>query len=358
MGSYTPYALLALLLVGFQMRGVWLAGPAIVFLAVIPSLDLIFGEDLVSFSIDDFLEIQIRLCRLAPYGFIVGYVVLFFVYARIAGGLRAWEFFLATTSMGAVASINVAAAHELIHKHSRLAKGFGRLGFCFVAYMHFEYLHLFGHHRDAGTEEDNHTAWYGEAFGMYLIRTVRDAIAFCNNFENARLKRRGINTLSLQNRLLWFLCLPVVLSACLFISLGWLSVLFYFGQALIAIVSLEAVSYIEHYGLMRDRAGSGYDPMDNRHSWNSYHRFSNYLTFMLQRHSEHHLKPTKDYFLLGTNGESPKLPVGYPLLILLMLSNKYWRKTIDPLLPRTPAPNDAAVAAQRPTSQPFGKRCA
>ncbi len=52
--------------------------------------------------------------------------------------------------------------------------------------------------------------------------------------------------------------------------------------AFIAIIHLEAVNYIEHYGLERKKIGyDEWEKVNITHSWNAPHRFSNYLLFKL-----------------------------------------------------------------------------
>ena len=71
-----------------------------------------------------------------------------------------------------------------------------------------------------------------------------------------------------------------------------LSWIFGFGAVLI----LEIINYVEHYGLRRKRLEDGtYEKVTIRHSWNAPHRMSNYLLFKLQRHSDHHENAFKPY---------------------------------------------------------------
>ena len=60
-------------------------------------------------------------------------------------------------------------------------------------------------------------------------------------------------------------------------------------SALGGISMLEIINYIEHYGLQRKKLPDGtYEKVNIRHSWNAPHKFSNYLFYKLQRHSDHH----------------------------------------------------------------------
>jgi len=65
--------------------------------------------------------------------------------------------------------------------------------------------------------------------------------------------------------------------------------IFFVLEAYLSIFYLEAINYIEHYGLSRKKLENGeYEKVTIRHSWNAPHRFSNYILFKLQRHSDHH----------------------------------------------------------------------
>jgi len=65
--------------------------------------------------------------------------------------------------------------------------------------------------------------------------------------------------------------------------------LLFLAEAIYSIVYLEAINYIEHYGLSRKKLPNGeFEKVTIRHSWNAPHRFTNYVLFKLQRHSDHH----------------------------------------------------------------------
>ena len=62
---------------------------------------------------------------------------------------------------------------------------------------------------------------------------------------------------------------------------------------------LEAVNYLEHYGMLRQIVGVAgkerYERVDPTHSWNSNNIATNVLLYHLQRHSDHHANPTRRY---------------------------------------------------------------
>ena len=105
-------------------------------------------------------------------------------------------------------------------------------------------------------------------------------------------------------------------------------------QAFIAITLLEAVNYLEHYGMLREIVGvpgkERYERVEPRHSWNSNNIATNVLLYHLQRHSDHHAHPTRRYQALRDEKSAPALPTGYASMILLALVPPAWNRVMDP----------------------------
>ena len=100
-----------------------------------------------------------------------------------------------------------------------------------------------------------------------------------------------------------------------------------------SIFYLENINYIEHYGLRRAKLANGeYEKVSIRHSWNAPHRFTNYILFKLQRHSDHHENSLKPYQTLLSLEDSPNLPHGYSVMILMSLFPTVWFDIMDPLV--------------------------
>eukprot|EP00345_Euplotes_harpa_P000653 CAMPEP_0168322530 /NCGR_PEP_ID=MMETSP0213-20121227/2941_1 /TAXON_ID=151035 /ORGANISM="Euplotes harpa, Strain FSP1.4" /LENGTH=135 /DNA_ID=CAMNT_0008324429 /DNA_START=765 /DNA_END=1169 /DNA_ORIENTATION=+ len=88
--------------------------------------------------------------------------------------------------------------------------------------------------------------------------------------------------------------------------------LFVIAYAIGNIFFLETTNYIEHYGLLRVKDRNGlYESISMKHSWNAPQKYSNYLFFKLQRHSDHHTNLYKPYQTLNTFEDCPLLPNGY-----------------------------------------------
>ena len=92
--------------------------------------------------------------------------------------------------------------------------------------------------------------------------------------------------------------------------------------------ALEAINYVEHYGLVRERG----KPVRRRHSWNSNHTIGRITLYELTRHSDHHFKSSKKYQVLESIEDSPQLPYGYPTSILISFFPPLWFKIMNPLV--------------------------
>jgi len=59
---------------------------------------------------------------------------------------------------------------------------------------------------------------------------------------------------------------------------------------------LEVINYMEHYGLLRRKDKNGiYESINIKHSWNASQLISNYASFKVLRHSDHHANSYKPY---------------------------------------------------------------
>ncbi len=108
--------------------------------------------------------------------------------------------------------------------------------------------------------------------------------------------------------------------------------LFYLAQIIGTHIVLESVNYIQHYGLLRKQHDGEYEKTGAEHTWDADHFFSSFMTFRVGHHSYHHLV-VKPYYLLDTEAQAPKLPMGYFWSIAMVLLPPWWHRVINPRLP-------------------------
>ena len=113
-------------------------------------------------------------------------------------------------------------------------------------------------------------------------------------------------------------------------TFSWNVAVFFFAQSILGFSLLEAVNYIEHYGIMRNEIANGrYERVNPTHSWNSNYLVTNFYLFQLQRHSDHHANANRRYQVLRHFDESPQMPQGYPAMMLMAMIPPLWFKVMD-----------------------------
>lgn len=227
--------------------------------------------------------------------------------------------------------IGINAAHELVHRiDSPFETNLGRMMLATTGYVHWASEHVKGHHRWVATPEDPATARLGQSFYRFWPQTVFGGWKSAWRIESSLAARRGKSVWSWKNPIVGWTAFEIILVLGLWGLFGFGGVVFFAAQALVAISLLEAVNYLEHYGLERKETSPGqYEKVTPAHSWNADHWLTNRFLFNLQRHSDHHANPQRRYQLLRHFDESPQLPAGYAGMVPLVLVPGIWRRLID-----------------------------
>lgn len=341
--SALPFAIaflmVPLLVLGGAYGGLWVFGPFLYGSWIVSLLDRVLGRDEANMD-PKTSDGALFWHRMVTYGWVPLHLFAFaFVYAAIGHGhLEDWEAAVLTAGLGlATGGIGITIAHELIHQRGWWERALGELLLVSNAYGHFATEHLRGHHVTVATPRDPVTARKGESYYRFFLRAVPGQLRSAWALDRARLARRGLPVWHRSNPF-WRYGLGALAFAGLAVALAGPWGLAYFGlQCLIGIYQLEAVNYVEHYGLTREYLGEGrFERVKPRHSWNASQRVSNWLLINLQRHSDHHFRPDRRYPLLQSypRQEAPQLPLGYPLMVFFALIPPLWFWRMDPKLDR------------------------
>jgi alkane 1-monooxygenase len=133
-----------------------------------------------------------------------------------------------------------------------------------------------------------------------------------------------------NNEMFLFQVVQLLFVIGVFYFFGMKAMVGFLIAALIGGLLLEAVNYIEHYGLLRKTMDTGkYERVLPQHSWNSDHIFGRLLLFELSRHSDHHYLASRKYQILRSMDQAPQMPTGYPGMILLALVPFCWFGVMD-----------------------------
>lgn len=348
LGYLLPLALPLTVPVGVALGGVGTFLPLGVAFVLVPLVDHVVGTDADATLPTPPSARSRRAFDALLYAWIPVHVALLaWGAAAFVGTSSTLEAAGVALSVGALTGgIGITVAHELGHRLGRVDRACSFLLLASTAYAHFQIEHNQGHHARVATPEDPATARAGESLYRFVPRSVVRGFACAWSLEAARLARAGCRTVSLRNRMLWGLAAALAVAGLLAGAYGPGALAFWAVQATVAVGLLEAVNYVEHYGLLRTRGPDGrYERVRAAHSWNSSHRVSNWLLFNLQRHSHHHAHVTTHYEELRHRDDAPQLPTGYPAAVLIALVPPLWRRVMEPRLARWRAAGMGAVRA-------------
>lgn len=230
-------------------------------------------------------------------------------------GLTLPEAVTAVVLLGASSAHALLVAHELIHKPRRGVRRLGRVLLWSLLYDHFYTEHLRGHHVRAATAEDASTAAFDEPFWTYLRRAWPGEWRSAWRLETRRLLGESGAARWLRSTVLHGVAAQLVLLGVMGSVAGGVALAGFIAQAVLAQFLIQAVNYLEHWGLTRGARtrGSAAD------SWQSSSRFAQYALLGLARHPDHHVMASRPYQQLRWHAESPSLPRAHLAMVAMVL---------------------------------------
>ena len=300
---------------------------------VIPTLDKLIGEDTENPPLDAIadLEADPYYSRIVKLFIPLQYATnVYGGYLASRKGTSVADQVLLGTLVGMVNGIAINTAHELSHKNGRLEHYLSHLALAPSGYNHFRIEHPYGHHRRVATPEDPASSRLGETFWKFLPRTVIGSFKSAIEIEKKRLERKKLPFFCKENELIHGWVMSAIYHGLMFKKFGMRSVPFQLTQATYAVTLFEAVNYIEHYGLKREKKENGqYERTLPEHSWNNNNLVTNLFLYQLQRHSDHHAYPTRSFQTLRHFENAPQLPAGYGAMLLPAFIPTWWSKIMD-----------------------------
>ena len=345
---WLPYLIPGTVVAGYLGGGGWTFLTAISIYAVIPLADAVIETDPGNSPETENAGRQ----RAIREG--LAYKLPAWLAAPVHVALVAWALWVVTTepltpleligftlSVGLTGgALGITVAHELMHRRIGFERALAYVLMGAASYAHFCIEHVHGHHRHVGTPRDPATPRRGESVYAFWPRTLLGGAASAWRLEAERQRRRGRAVINRRNRVVVIGLVQAAVYAAVWAVLGWPALVFFVAQGLIAVLELETVNYLEHYGLTRrETEGGRFEAIAAHHSWNSSHRLTGWFLFNLPRHADHHLEEGRRYQQLRHFDVSPQLPTGYAGMTLLALVPPLWRRVMDPRIPsRVAAP--------------------
>ena len=319
-------------LTGLQFHGWYSWSTPIIAFVLIPLIELLLParatkrQNKKSDSIIDKIYFDLILFLNIP----LLYYALYLYFTQVGQGhLISWDLAGNSFAVGILlGGFGINIGHELGHRKEWFYQLGAALFLIPNLYLHFNIVHNLWHHKWVATPKDAASAtkgmnifhfWYKSVFANY-----RQAWLLAN-----QIARRHTVPL-LNNRMIF----GSILCLCYLIGVGgifgWQVIPYAIIVAIIGVLLLESVNYIEHYGLSRKMLENGrYEAVNHRHSWNSNHELGRIFLFELVLHTDHHMHAYKEYQTLEHVDGSPQLAYGYPASILLAMIPPLWFMVMD-----------------------------
>jgi alkane 1-monooxygenase len=245
-------------------------------------------------------------------------------------------FIVGVGSFSGFCAINV--GHELLHFHSvagddarsnsgflllppakgaSISKFLASLLLSSVWFGTFFPAHLKIHHLHVGTPKDCYTAKRGQTIYSFACQAFLGNFKHTLEIERETLRAQGKTLLS--SPVLFPTFLSIALTIGFYFIWGSSGLIFFLAQSLIAILLLEWINYLQHYGIVRRQFPSGrVEPVREWHAWNDKTWIMDIYLLNLFRHSDHHMNPNKPFYLLSESDIAPSYP--YPYVVMMLLS--------------------------------------
>jgi len=225
-------------------------------------------------------------------------------------------------------------SHELNHKTSLLSKFTGVTALIKNLNSHFIIDHNYYHHVWVSTPTDTATSKLNQSIFSFIYGSMIGSYCHSWELENKRCLETYGSKYNIHNFMIYSTLACVLFPFTGYYFYGIKGMILQIAVGLISSAILEIINYIEHYGLKRRFISplGKYENVTIHHSWNAPFRVSNYLLLKLQRHSDHHENALKPYQVLASYSESPCLPQGYAVCLIIAVIPSIWFEVMNPLV--------------------------
>lgn len=252
-----------------------------------------------------------------PYFFIPLWLLAVWVSGNALHSASTADVAILSLNVGFLGAFAAVHGHELLHRASAAARWNASIIFSMIGYGHYTRSHLL-HHMHTGDPDFGSTAHRAQSVWAYLPSSL------VNGFVCAWRVERERHGMSLgRNRILR---LWLVTAACVAVFMqlwGLRGVVLFAAQSFVAILLIEVVGYIQHYGYARASGAA----ITGDLTWDGDFWLSNRLLINTPCHVAHHRRPTSAFVDLTPTERV--LPAGYFTLLWISLIPPLWFSIMD-----------------------------
>lgn len=300
---FFPYVTIAISAYGFYKMGnlVWLA--TIILFICIPAIEILTKNKKFDPAPH---KSKLAVVSLIMTPFVLT-LCLIFALVRMSQATTWVELFGVAISMGVLlGAFGITTAHELVHRRQKIYRALGVWNLTLCNFAHWGIEHVYGHHKNVATPQDPATSRRNEWLYTYWFRSYKGVLL-------------GAYKIAPQKVLTYWIT-SSVLSFIVYATLGFQALVGWWVSSLFAVLLLETVDYIEHYGLLRAKNEDGnYTAVKAQHAWDSTSIATNVNLYNLGLHSHHHMKAAIPFQDLSEQPGDRKMPFGYSVMIVMAL---------------------------------------
>jgi alkane 1-monooxygenase len=216
------------------------------------------------------------------------------------------------------AALVIPAMHELLHGRRLWQWISARVVAGLLGYPHFPEDHL-AHHRAIPSAAGDPDPPAGRNVFGHAAAAARQSLRHALPWA-----------LKTPNAAVWIafaLAVTVCVAGAIFYLAGAAGLLFYLTAVLLIWFAVQAVNYVQHYGLPPD-----HEATDLPIAWDDDCWVQACLTFNICYHEAHHLQMSRPYFLLQAPPSRAPLPGSYGIMFLLCLAPPAFNHVMRPRL--------------------------
>lgn len=330
----------------FYLGGIWSFLGLFIAFFIIPLIELFYKGTTENLEIEEedtqlkkrFFDFVLYLNVPIIWG-----LLIYYFHTISQGGHTWWELVGMTTTIGILLGGNgINIAHELNHRETWHEKLFAKMLLLPSFYLHFVIEHNYGHHKWISTDKDPASSRLNESIYAFFFRSTFMGYASAWNISGELTSKKGHAAFHpIHNPMFAYTLLQLIYIGTIVYIFGLAMLPFIIISGIIGFSLLEAVNYIEHYGLRRKKLPSGrYEAVQPHHSWNSNHELGRIFLYELTRHSDHHFKANRKYQILRHFDNTPQLPLGYPGSIIIAMFPPLWFAYMNPKVEKVRAAFD------------------
>lgn len=222
--------------------------------------------------------------------------------------------------------LSTCVSHELIHRRGVLEITAGHCLAGLAGYPVLAQEHLAHHARSGDTAcadwpRIDESVW---AFALRRgCRIFADAYDPGSAFWSRQAMGRSVLLLRIGT------AVSIATAAAFAWIAGWGGFVLYICVATGVWFGVQLINYIQHWGLGDDHLG---DKALHGYGWEDDCRLQAWITLSISLHNGHHQQSRLPYYRVFLTPESPRLPAGYVVLMVLCLFPRFWFKSMRPVL--------------------------